>query len=75
MMHLCLKYCVLLWSSCLSVKDGAEMRTVQRRAIRVIKDVEELPYKEQLNNQELAWKGDSWGKRDRNLQYHDTWRS
>lgn len=33
------------------------MRTVQRRAIRVIKDVEELHYEEQLNNQELrSWK-------------------
>lgn len=34
------------------------MRTVQRRAIRVIKDVEELHYEEQLNHQELlAGKG------------------
>lgn len=36
----------------------------------VIKDI---PYEEQLNNPELlAWKGDNWGKWERNLQYHGT---
>lgn len=54
MVHLWIEFCVDLWSSYISGKNGTEVRTAQRLAIRVTEDISyEEQLEEQLNNPEL----------------------